>query len=108
MKYVILLILVVLLVLHKSKAQTASTQPPAKYYSSLIQEKLAAGTHPAPANPESALPGNSPLPKKVKELANDNKDHSNNRNGKLPGEAAVDVNEIASRNNKWVNRKNNR
>ena len=107
MKIIGLIILVFLLALLQTttKAQTASNQPVSKYYSPLLKEKLEAGVHPAPANPSTALPSENDVPQKAKDLAKDGRQHEKNPNGKLPGEASVDRNEMKNKNNKWLNRK---
>lgn len=105
MKFIGLIILVFLLALLQTttKAQTASNTPVTKYYSSQLKEKLAAGQHPAPANPSEALASENEIPQKAKDLANDGREHTNNGK-KTPGEASIDPNEIKNRNNKWLNR----
>jgi hypothetical protein len=107
MKFIGLILLVFLLALLQTstKAQTASTTPVSKYYSPQVKEKLAAGAHPAPANPSAALASENGIPAKAKELANDGREHSRNPNGKLPGEAAIDVDEMRSKNSKWLQKK---
>lgn len=107
MKFIGLIILVFLLALLQTstKAQTASSTPVTKYYSSLVKEKLAAGVHPAPANPSDVLPGENEIPAKAKALANDGRDHDRNPNGKLPGEASIDRNEMKSKNSKWLEKR---
>jgi hypothetical protein len=107
MKIIGLILLVFLLALLQTttKAQTASSSPVTKYYSSLVKEKLAAGVHPAPANPSQALPSENEIPRKAKDLANDGREHGKNPNGKLPGEAPVNRNEMKTKNSKWLNRK---
>ena len=107
MKFIGLIILVFLLALLQTstKAQTASNTPVTKYYSTQVKELLAAGTHPAPANPSDALPSENEIPKKATDLKNDGKHHDRNPNGKLPGEAAVDRNEMKTKNDKWGHRK---
>lgn len=108
MKYLGLIILVFLLALLQTttRAQTASSAPVSKYYSTLVKAQLAAGQHPAPANPAVKLPGDNELPKKVKELANDAHPKTGiNQKIKLPGNAPVNVDEIGSRNQKWIDRK---
>ena len=106
MKFIGLIILVFLLALLQTstKAQTASNTPVTKYYSSQVKEQLAAGAHPAPANPSQALPSENEIPQKAKDLANDGKEHTNNGK-KTPGEAPVDRNEMKTRNSKWLHRK---
>src|SRR6476620_11391270 len=106
MKFIGLIILVFLLALLQTttKAQTASNTPVTKYYSSQVKEKLAAGTHPAPANPSEAVSSENEIPKKAKDLANDGREHSSNGK-KTPGEASVNRNEMKTKNNKWLNRK---
>jgi hypothetical protein len=80
---------------------TASSTPVAKYYSPQVKEKLAASSH--PANPSATLPGDSKeLPKRAKDLAEDGKSHGRDPNGKLPGEAAVNANDVKERNEKWI------
>ena len=107
MKFIGLIILVFLLALLQTttKAQTASNTPVTKYYSSLVKEQLAAGNHPAPANPTAALPSENDIPQKAKDLANDGKQHDRNPNGKLPGEASVNTNDMKNKNSKWLHRK---
>ena len=107
MKIIGLIILVFLLALLQTttKAQTASNQPVSKYYSQMVKEKLEAGVHPAPANPSNALPSENDVPQKAKDLAQDERQHEKNPNGKLPGEASVNRNEMKTKNNKWLNRK---
>ena len=107
MKFIGLILLVFLLALLQTttKAQTASTMPVTKYYSSLVKEKLAAGAHPAPVNPSAALPSENEIPQRAKDLANDGREHGENPNGKLPGDAAVNVNEMRTKNSKWLERK---
>jgi hypothetical protein len=107
MKFIGLIILVFLLALLQTttKAQTASNTPVTKYYSSQLKELLAAGVHPAPANPSQALPSENEIPKKARDLANDGKQHDRNPNGKLPGEASVDRNEMKTKNDKWLHKK---
>jgi hypothetical protein len=104
MKFIGLIILVFLLALLQTttKGQTASSTPVTKYYSSLVKEQLAAGVHPAPANPSQAIASENEIPQKAKDLANDGKQHDKNPNGKLPGEASVDRNEMKVKNNKWL------
>jgi len=104
MKFIGLILLVFLLALLQTttKAQTASSTPVTKYYSSQVKEKLAAGRHPAPANPSNALPSENEIPKKAKDLAKDNRDHTRNSGNKMPGDAAINTDEVKSRNNKWV------
>src|SRR5690349_226064 len=106
MKFIGLIILVFLLALLQTstKAQTASNTPVTKYYSPLLKEKLAAGNHPAPANPADALASEKAIPKKVKDLGNDGKQHERNPNGKLPGEASVNRKEMKNKNKKWLNK----
>ena len=95
-----------LALLQTTKAQTASSTPVSKYYSSQVKEKLAAGKHPAPANPSQHLPGNNELPQKVKDLAKDaHVNDGQNAGRKMPGDAPVDINAIRSRNDKWINKK---
>ena len=108
MKFIGLILLVFLLALLQTttKGQTASAAPVTKYYSSLVKEQLAAGVHPAPANPSQALPSENRVPKKATDLANDGRQHDKNPNGKLPGEASVDRNEMKAKNNKWLHSKN--
>jgi hypothetical protein len=107
MKFIGLIILVFLLALLQTttKAQMASNTPVTKYYSSLVKEQLAAGAHPAPANPSQALPSENQIPQKAKDLANDGKEHDRNPNGKLPGEASVDRNAMKTKNSKWLHRR---
>ena len=107
MKILGLIILVFLLALLQTttKAQTASNTPVTKYYSSQVKEKLAAGTHPAPANPSEAVSSENEIPKKAKDLANDGREHNQNANDKLPGEASVNRTEMKNKNSKWLNRK---
>lgn len=107
MKFLGLIILVFLLALLQTttKAQTASSTPVTKYYSSQLKEKLAAGTHPAPANPSSALSSENEIPKKATDLANDGRDHGNNSGKKMPGDAAVNTNEMRTKNNKWLEKR---
>ncbi len=108
MKYLGLIILVFLLAFLQTRthAQTASSTPVSKYYSTLVKEKLAAGQHPAPANPAGKLPGDNELPKKVKELAvGAHPNTGSNQKNKLPGNAPVNVDELKSRNQKWIDRK---
>jgi len=107
MKIIGLILLVFLLaLLQTTKAQTASSTPVSKYYSSQVKEKLAAGKHPAPANPSQHLPGNNELPQKVKDLAKDaHVNDGQNAGRKMPGDAPVDINAIRSRNDKWINKK---
>src|SRR5690242_4632984 len=106
MKIIGLIILVFLLALLQTttKAQTASNTPATKYFSSQVKELLAAGNHPAPANPSEALPSENDIPKRAKDLKNDGKQHDRNPNGRLPGEAAVDRSEMRTKNNKWNHR----
>ena len=108
MKIVGLIILVFLLALLQTttKAQTASNAPVSKYYSSQVKEKLAAGAHPAPANPSQHLPGDNALPEKAVALGKSV--HVNSGTGsnyKLPGNAPVNIEEVRLRNEKWVNKK---
>ena len=105
MKILGLILLVFLLALLQTttKAQTASNTPVTKYYSSQVKEKLAAGEHPAPANPSHAIPSENEIPKIAKDLANDGREHTNNGK-KTPGEAAVNRNEMKTKNSKWLNR----
>lgn len=105
MKFIGLIILVFLLALLQTttKAQTASNTPVTKYYSPLLKEKLAAGNHPAPANPDNAVASQKEIPKKVKDLAKDGKQHERNPNGKLPGEASLSRNDMKNKNKKWLN-----
>jgi hypothetical protein len=107
MKFIGLILLVFLLALLQTstKAQTASTTPVSKYYSALVKEQLANGAHPAPANPSAALASEHAIPKKATDLANDGREHGRNPNGKLPGEAAVNVNEMKTKNSKWLEKK---
>lgn len=96
----------VVLVQTETQAQTASNTSIDKYYSTLVKEKIQAGQHPAPANGAARLPGGKELPLKVKELANQtHPETDNNPNRKLPGDAAVNVDGVTSRNQKWINRK---
>jgi len=109
MKIIGLILLVFLLALLQTttKAQTASSTPVSKYYSSQVKEKLAAGKHPAPANPSQHLPSDNELPQKVKDLAKDaHVNNGQNAGRKMPGDAPVDINAIKSRNEKWLNKKN--
>lgn len=108
MKFLGLIILVFLLALLQTttKAQTASSTPLSKYYSSQVKEKLAAGAHPAPSNPSQHLPGDNTLPEKARELGkyiHVNTDAGSNR--KLPGNAPVNIDELRLRNEKWINKK---
>ena len=108
MKYLGLIILVFLLAFLQTRthAQTASSTPVSKYYSTLVKEKLAAGQHPAPANPADKLPGDNELPKKVKEMAAGVHPNSGgSQKNKLPGNAPLNVDELRSRNQKWIDRK---
>ena len=108
MKYLGLIILVFLLALLQTttQAQTASSTPVTKYYTTLVKEQLAAGQHPAPANPETKLPADNELPKKVKELASGaHPNTGSSQKNKLPGNAPVNVDEVRSRNQKWIDNK---
>lgn len=107
MKFIGLILLVFLLALLQTstKAQTASTTPVSKYYSQQVKEKLAAGVHPAPADPSAALPSENAVPAKAKELAIDGREHARNPNDKFPGEAAVNVNEMKTKNSKWLEKR---
>jgi hypothetical protein len=106
MKFIGLILLVFLLALLQTstKAQTASSTPVSKYYSSQVKEKLEAGNHPAPANPTAALPSENDIPKKAKDLSKDGREHQRNPNGNLPGEASVNRNEMKTKNSKWLKR----
>ena len=96
--------LLVQLLLNNAKAQTASSAPLTKYYSSLVKEKLDAGKHPASSNEQQQLPSENGIPKKAKELGrNVHVSQGNSANRKLPGERPISVDEIRERNKKWIN-----
>ena len=103
MKYLGLILLVILLaMLNTTKAQTASTKPVSKFYSSLVTQSIEAGSH-APSGDRTAhLPGSSALPRKVKELDN----RATRRDQKpgevvLPAESKINVEEIRRRNEQF-------
>jgi hypothetical protein len=107
MKILGLIILVFLLALLQTttKAQTANSAPESKYYSPQVKEKLAAGAHPAPANPSQHLPGDHALPEKAIALGkNAHVSTGNDSNSKLPGSAPVNIEEVRLRNEKWINK----
>jgi hypothetical protein len=107
MKYIGLILLVILLsFLNTLKAQTASSTPVSKYYSTMLNEKLAAGKHPASADHSGLLPDESKLPKKVIDLAKDAHVYTGaNPDKKLAGNNRIDVQAIKSRNEKWITKK---
>ena len=108
MKIIGLILLVFLLALLQTttKAQTASTTPVTKYYSSQVKQQLAAGIHPAPVNRSEALASENAVPKKATDLGKDGRQHDANPNGKLPGAATVNRNDMKTRNSKWLESKN--
>ena len=104
MKFIGMIILIYLmLLLNKTQAQTASSAPVSRYYSSLVKEKLDAGVHPASSNGQQQLPSENEIPKKAKELGkNVHVSQGNSENRKLPGDAPVRVDEVRDRNKKWI------
>ena len=103
MKYLGLILLVILLaMLNTTKAQTASTKPVSKFYSRLVSEAIDAGSHAPSGNRTEKLPGNSALPRKVKELDNS----ATRRDQKpdevvLPAQSQINVEEIRRRNEQF-------
>ena len=103
---VIILVFLLALLQTTTKAQTASSIAVSKYYSSQVKEKLAAGAHPAPANPSQHLPGDNALPEKAVKLGkNAHVNTGTGSNNKLPGNAPVNIDEVKLRNEKWINKK---
>lgn len=102
---VIILVFLLALLQTTTKAQTASSASVSKYYSLLVKEKLAAGAHPAPANPSQNLPGDNPIPEKAIALGKNAHVNSGTGSKKLPGNAPVNIDEVRLRNEKWINKK---
>ena len=104
MKYLGLLLLVFFLaLLNMAKAQTASSLPVTRFYTPVVKEKMDAGTHPAPANPQQSLPSKKEVPQKVKDLGkNAHVSRGKGNEDKLPGTAKPDVAKIQDRNKKYI------
>lgn len=101
MKSIALVLLVFLLFfLSKSRAQTASTQPASKFYSPLLKEKMAAGSHVSDGDKRNDLPGTKEVPQKVKDMGAGHQSSSDKKS--LPGTAAVDREKINARNKKYL------
>ena len=104
MKYLGLILLVFLLAwLQKSHAQTASNRPIMEFYSPLVKQKINAGTHPAPAQVQDALPGDKEIPKKAKDLGkNAHIPTGSPDRKKMPGYAHTNAQAIQDRNKKFI------